>query len=266
MVGSENATVTAGLLFARAGDALRINWLAVAEGSRRRHVRAMLVGAAVEKAGDLTEMRVDTLGSDVAGGRASRRLYQNCGFVAGPVLPNGPEGGSRQRFTLRRATTDGVEMDVTRDAMVIRSGLAGGAPLGTSGRARLKVLNQPADREGYAIVEGSHPIGEPRIRDHIHAEHEETFAVLEGRYRVRLGDEIVSAEAGDYVFVPRGIPHTYRNDGPGPAKVLNIISPADGVELLAELGKYAGTPMDEELLIALHARHRAVLVEPLTAW
>lgn len=158
-------------------------------------------------------------------------------------------------------------LDATRRAVIVSGRLGGGAPLGTSGRARLKILNRPVDRSGgYALVEGSHPIGEPVIRDHIHAEHEETFVVLEGRYRVRLGDEITFAEQGDYVFVPRGTPHTYRNVGPAPARLLNVISPADGVELLAELGKYAGQPIDEEVLIELHATHRAVVVEPLPNW
>ncbi len=157
-------------------------------------------------------------------------------------------------------------MDLPAGPMVVRGGPAAGSPLGTSGRGRLKVLNRPDDGSGYALVEGEHPIGEPRIRDHTHLEHEETFAVLQGRYKVRLGDEMVFADAGDYVFVPRGTPHTYRNDGPGTGRLLNIISPADGVDLLAELGKYAGTPLDETLLVELHARYRAVLVDPLVGW
>lgn len=157
-------------------------------------------------------------------------------------------------------------MDLQPGPMVVRGGNAGGTSLGSSGRGRLKVLNQPDDASGYAIVEGDHPVGEPRIRDHVHLQHEETFVVLEGRYKVRLGDETVFADTGDYVFVPRGTPHTYRNDGPGRARLLNVISPADGVELLAELGRYAGTPMDEALLVELHARHRAVLVDSLPGW
>ncbi|MGI8682480.1 MAG: cupin domain-containing protein, partial [Mycobacteriales bacterium] len=90
-------------------------------------------------------------------------------------------------------------------------------------RARLKLYNQPAGDPGYALVEGSHPAGEPRIRDHVHARHEETFLVLEGEYQVRLGGKVAVAGAGDYVFVPRGTPHSYRNVGPGPARVLNIM-------------------------------------------
>lgn len=89
---------------------------------------------------------------------------------------------------------------------------------------------------------------------------------MQGQYRVRLGAEIVLANPGDYVFVPRGTPHTYRNNGSGLARLLNIISPADGVELLAELGALAGAPVDEAALAELRARHSAILVEPLSDW
>lgn len=157
-------------------------------------------------------------------------------------------------------------MNATRLATVVRSRSDDGTPLGSSGRARLKVLNQPGNDAGYALLEASHPPGEPRIRDHVHTRHEETFVVLEGEYEVRLGDEIFVAAAGDYVFVPRGTPHTYRNASSALARVLNIINPPDGVELLRELGELAQLDVTEEILRELHARHGAVLVSPLPNW
>lgn len=159
-----------------------------------------------------------------------------------------------------------MEIDVTRQPTIVRAGSSGGTPLGTSGRGRLKIMNQPGHDAGYALIEGRHPAGEPRVRDHVHTGHEETFVVVEGRYEVRLGDEIVLVTAGDYVFVPRGTPHTYRNAGPAPARVLNIISPPDGVQLLVELGALLGTDVDETLLTEIHARHAAGLVPPLPGW
>jgi len=159
-----------------------------------------------------------------------------------------------------------VDINVARDPVVVRHQTTDGVPLGSSGRARLKLYNQPPDETGYALIEGSHQAGEPRIRDHVHARHEETFLVLEGEYRIRLGNEIVVASGGDYIFVPRGTPHTYRNVGPETARMLNIMSPADGVELLVELGALAGATVGEEVLTEVHARHFAVLVNPLTGW
>lgn len=155
---------------------------------------------------------------------------------------------------------------VQSDPQVVRSGSTDGVPLGSSGRGRLKVRNQPSGDTGYALVEVSHPAGEPRIRDHVHARHEEAFVVLEGTYRVRLGPDTVVVSTGDYVLVPRGTPHSYRNDGPGAARVLIVISPADGVDLLVELADLAGGTSGEDALAAVHARHSATLVAPLPGW
>jgi quercetin dioxygenase-like cupin family protein len=156
--------------------------------------------------------------------------------------------------------------DPLQTPIVVRHGSSDGTPLGTSGRARLKVLNEPGGGSSYALIEGSHPVGEPRIRDHVHTRHEESFVVLEGQYEVRLGDEIILALRGDYVFIPRGTPHTYRNAGPEPARLLNILSPSDGMQLLSDLGSLTGTAVDEALLAEIHARHGASLVSPLPQW
>lgn len=165
-----------------------------------------------------------------------------------------------------RRHSSSVQNDAARQPIVVRPGSVLDTPLGTSGRGHLKVVNEPADEAGYALVEAEHPAGEPRIRDHVHLRHEETLVVLEGQYEVRLGDAIVQVSAGDYVFVPRGTPHAYRNPGPGSAKVLNVISPADGVKLLVELGALAAASVDEARLAEVHARHSAVLVTSLPNW
>jgi uncharacterized protein (TIGR03086 family) len=52
--------------------------------------------------------------------------------------------------------------------------------------------------------EGSGP---PR---HVHAEHDEVWYVLEGRFTFALGDREFEAGAGDFVVGPRGVPHTFR--------------------------------------------------------
>jgi len=44
------------------------------------------------------------------------------------------------------------------------------------------------------------------------------------------------------------------------------MSPANGVELLLELGALAGGDVGEDVLTGIHARHFAVIVDPLPAW
>ena len=47
---------------------------------------------------------------------------------------------------------------------------------------------------------------------HIHRE-EETYYVLEGQLEVLLGEETVVAGPNDFVNIPRGIVHCFRNTG-----------------------------------------------------
>lgn len=66
---------------------------------------------------------------------------------------------------------------------------------------------------------------------HIHHREEEQFYILEGELTFRLGNETVRASGGDFVHVPRGTIHNFRNDGRSAAKLLITYSPA-GVEKL----------------------------------
>jgi mannose-6-phosphate isomerase-like protein (cupin superfamily) len=122
--------------------------------------------------------------------------------------------------------------DATTRPFVARGSDDSGVPFGSSGRGRLRVYTQWADETGVALVNGVDQSGEPRIRDHVHSRHDETFVVIQGTYRVRLDDKIVTVEAGEIVFVPRGTAHTFRHVGPDSGRMLNVISPADGADMI----------------------------------
>jgi len=78
---------------------------------------------------------------------------------------------------------------------------------------------------GFSIVE--HPIP-PRTLVaplHRHSREDEYSYVLEGRMGALLGDDVVHADAGDFVFKPREQWHTFWNAGDGPCRILEIIVP-----------------------------------------
>ena len=64
---------------------------------------------------------------------------------------------------------------------------------------------------------------------HIHTREDETFYVLEGEIEFRLGDETVTAGPGDFVNIPRGLKHRFRNTGAETARLLLTFTPA-GIE------------------------------------
>jgi len=59
---------------------------------------------------------------------------------------------------------------------------------------------------------------------HVHHSDDEAWYVLEGVLRVQMGEKEVELRAGAGVMVPRGIPHTYWNPGPGPTRYLLIMT------------------------------------------
>ena len=82
---------------------------------------------------------------------------------------------------------------------------------------------------------------------HSHADEDESWYVLEGSLRFRLGDELAEAPAGTFVFVGRGTPHCFHNAGDEPARILVLFTPA-GMESFfdgfAELGPGTADPAD----------------------
>ena len=61
----------------------------------------------------------------------------------------------------------------------------------------------------------------------------------------QIGDQLIQAPVGTLVFKPKGIPHTFWNQGSVPARILEIISPAGFehyFEELAELVTPDGPP------------------------
>ncbi len=75
------------------------------------------------------------------------------------------------------------------------------------------------------IVEGiAAPGGGPP--PHIHHFEDESFYILEGSITFQADGQTIDAKAGDFIHIPRGTVHSFRNSGAVPARALVIISPA----------------------------------------
>ena len=107
---------------------------------------------------------------------------------------------------------------------------------------------------GFSLVE--HPMA-PRALGaplHRHTNEDEYSYVLEGRMGAQLGGEVVHAEAGDFVFKPRGEWHTFWNAGDEPCRILEIISPGGFERYFEELVDLGERP-DPEVIAAIAARY-----------
>jgi mannose-6-phosphate isomerase-like protein (cupin superfamily) len=66
---------------------------------------------------------------------------------------------------------------------------------------------------------------------HVHARYDETFYVVEGPLAFVLGDENITLETGDFVRVPAGTRHAFRNDSEKPVEMLVGLIPGGMEEL-----------------------------------
>ena len=61
---------------------------------------------------------------------------------------------------------------------------------------------------------------------HTHLQTDEAYYVLEGAPTFQIGEQTIAAEPGAFIYVPRGVVHTYYNVAPQPATLLVFASPA----------------------------------------
>jgi mannose-6-phosphate isomerase-like protein (cupin superfamily) len=125
---------------------------------------------------------------------------------------------------------------------------------------------------GFSLVE--HPIPPRSLVAplHRHSREDEYSYVIEGRMGAVLGDEVVHADAGEFVFKPREQWHTFWNAGDEPCRILEIIVPGgfehffDEVgaaqedpqftpEMLGEIGSRYGLQLDPDSVPRLCEEH-----------
>lgn len=79
---------------------------------------------------------------------------------------------------------------------------------------------------------------------HMHSNEVEFIYILEGTFRIRLGDELLDAAPGSFVFIPRGTPHTWRNIGAAAGRFFfGVIPAATAFEEFFK--RYARLPRDQ---------------------
>jgi len=64
---------------------------------------------------------------------------------------------------------------------------------------------------------------------HVHSREDESFYVVSGNLEILLGDKTYEAKQGDFVYIPRGTVHRFRNVGSEMAVQLVTFVPA-GIE------------------------------------
>ena len=72
---------------------------------------------------------------------------------------------------------------------------------------------------GFSVFESSPPPGRPGPAPHLHRSYDEAWSHL-GHGGISPRRPARAAEAGGFVFVPRGVVHSFANPGPAEARML----------------------------------------------
>ena len=96
---------------------------------------------------------------------------------------------------------------------------------------------------------------------HVHFNQDEIFYVLEGNYRFVVGSETMELEAGDTIFLPRNIPHSWIQLTPQ-GRLLYAAQPAGTLEdFFREMNDLAKPPTHEESQ-QIHLKHGMKIMGP----
>ena len=124
-----------------------------------------------------------------------------------------------------------------------------------------KVSTEDTDGDMYVFESTRVKEGGPVL--HIHYDTDEFWYVLQGEFLIKVGDQLYNAKAGDLVFGPRKVPHTFAKVGQGEAKVIICHQPAGKMEeYFKKLSKGVARNMSEKERDDLRKEHGVERVGP----
>ena len=89
---------------------------------------------------------------------------------------------------------------------------------------------------------------------HTHAGEDESWYVLEGELRFRLGDDVASCGSGrPSCSCPRGTPHCFQNVGAEPARIIVIFTPSGMERFFDRFAALPAGPLDPDAFRSIGA-------------
>jgi quercetin dioxygenase-like cupin family protein len=129
----------------------------------------------------------------------------------------------------------------------------------TPGRSFAMKLLGGETGESIMMFEETLPAGTASLF-HLHHDSDEVAWVLAGEFTFKIGDEVTAGGPGTCAFMPRDVPHAWKNTGSETGRVLFLYTPAAAGGLIEELAKHRPDSADEHE--KLFQRHRWEVVGP----
>ena len=121
--------------------------------------------------------------------------------------------------------------------------------------AALKLQNEQTGQSVMAFEEITPPGTETPL--HLHHDSDEVMYVLSGHYSFKVGDQASSGGPGTCVFMPRGVPHAWKNRGAAIGRAFFIYTPGEAGKVFEESVRLqrpapASTTVDPEVAQLFH--------------
>ncbi len=158
-------------------------------------------------------------------------------------------------MTPQLTSADAVDQTSPRRGHVVLEP-GGGERLEFLGASTMRLKH--AEPGGPAFYEYNSEPSVAGAPQHVHHGHDETFYVVSGTFKFTLGDEDLSLSEGGFLFVPAGTPHTVRNSGDTPGRLVGTFNPGGFAEYfreLAEVIRTTGGPPEPDEWADLYARY-----------
>lgn len=101
---------------------------------------------------------------------------------------------------------------------------------------RLVTAGQTGGDLGAAVITQPPGLATPT---HVHTREAEGWFVLDGTLTYRAGTEEVDLAAGDFIYLPRNVPHAFRVTGRTPVRYLGLTLPGRLLDIYDEIGQPA---------------------------
>ena len=98
---------------------------------------------------------------------------------------------------------------------------------------------------------------------HLHHDSDEVAWVLAGEFTFKIGDEVTAGGPGTCAFMPRDVPHAWKNTGGETGRVLFLYTPAAAGGYIEALAQRRPTDDDERRELLQRYRWEVVGPNPL---
>lgn len=134
--------------------------------------------------------------------------------------------------------------------------------MGPGRSSALKLLNGETG-EAVMMFEETAPPG-TETTYHLHHDSDEVAYVLSGEITFKVGDAVTVGGPGASAFMPRAVPHAWKNTGRETARVLFLYTPGVAGKFFEEreMLQREGPPLDDAAAIRLRERHGWEIVGP----